>query len=200
MSEQVLVFPSHLLNGITFENGLLADSVLTENVLNNFLLQSFFMDRDKAETDENFRQLIPYAVICQDDKIFCYKRTSKGGEKRLHQLRSIGVGGHCSPPDGEVVNPETFWKCFEREIEEEVGLKGNFGYQVFGLINDTSTEVWRVHCGVLIGVGIAPGIQLTLKDKALGDWGWETPEMLKKFVNDPNTFEGWSEILIKEMF
>ena len=47
-----------------------------------------FMDRDLAEVDVGFKQLIPYAIIKAGDRILIYTRGKKGGEVKLHAKRS----------------------------------------------------------------------------------------------------------------
>lgn len=67
------------------------------------LREATFLERDAAERDEGYRQIIPYVVLRAPAGIFSYARTSRGREARLHGLRSIGVGGHVNPgdlPDG----------------------------------------------------------------------------------------------------
>jgi len=52
-------------------------------------------DRSHCETNPTYLQLIPYIILVSDnDEVFIYKRGQKGNEDRLHQLFSIGLGGH----------------------------------------------------------------------------------------------------------
>ena len=52
-----------------------------------------FLDRDLAERDERFKQLIPYVVLRFGRSVFSYVRGKKSSEARLVAMRSIGVGG-----------------------------------------------------------------------------------------------------------
>jgi len=110
-----------------------------------------FMDREAAETDENFKQLISYCIILCGDSILTYRRSGTGGEDRLHGQLSIGVGGHANNQD----DPEEFFWAYAnsviRELHEEIGLKIDHDAlqaSVAGLINDDTDPVGRVHLGV----------------------------------------------------
>ena len=65
--------------------------------------RGFFVERRHAETDSSLKQLIPYCVLLRGDEIFLMRRKPKGGESRLFNLHSIGVGGHINPVDGTVI-------------------------------------------------------------------------------------------------
>src|SRR5687768_11211932 len=99
-NEQVLVFPAELLEGMKFYNSVIKGNNATIHL--DYLMHSkklHYMDRKEAEVNPAFKQIIPYCVLSCDDKIFVYQRTKKGGDSRLHDLYSIGVGGHINPED-----------------------------------------------------------------------------------------------------
>ena len=58
--------------------------------------------RPAAERDRTLKQIIPYLVLRDGDRIFLMKRTRAGGDARLHDHYTIGVGGHLNPGDGSV--------------------------------------------------------------------------------------------------
>ncbi len=119
-----------------------------------------FYSREKAETDENYLQIIPYVVIYRYDqstksnKVFCYQRLKGGNEARLHAKYSVGIGGHVDK--GDYTDTKSKWdhviESSLREIKEEV--KGNvLEPKVFPtnfLIYDDTNEVGRVHLGLLM--------------------------------------------------
>ena len=87
------------------------------------------MDLTYSEEDESFRQIIPYVVLRSPGRIFSYARTARAGERRLHGLRSVGVGGHVNPEDlpdglpGLVAAPEpALVAAAGRELAEETVL------------------------------------------------------------------------------
>ena len=97
-NQMVLVFPVELLDSIGRFQGYTLDSqkyvpVLLDPVNNQF------MDRDLAEKDFEYKQIIPYVVLRFGDSVFSYVRGKKSTESRLVSNRSIGVGGHIEPND-----------------------------------------------------------------------------------------------------
>lgn len=58
-----------------------------------------FVERDWAENDPSWRQVIPYVAIKdQEGRIALFQRKN-GSEKRLSDLYTIGVGGHIDIGD-----------------------------------------------------------------------------------------------------
>ena len=60
------------------------------------------MRRGDAEEDPTHKQVIPYLVLRDGERWFLMRRTRAGGDARLHDRWSIGVGGHLNPGDGDV--------------------------------------------------------------------------------------------------
>ena len=93
----------------------------------------FFVERAHAERDPSLKQPIPYCVVIQDGKVLLLTRSKKGGEARLHDKLSIGVGGHVEPvdlptPEELALRPE--WsprnpipKAARREATEETEVE-----------------------------------------------------------------------------
>ena len=145
MEERVLVVDVACLGELATRNGLLAlplDEIKKR-------VESFgkFAPRFDAERDESMRQIIPYAVFKNGNEHLLMKRTKNQGEARLHDMYSIGVGGHINPEDG-VFPWEAFENGFEREIREEVSVDIH-SMDYLGILNDLQTAVSRVHMGVV---------------------------------------------------
>jgi predicted NUDIX family phosphoesterase len=100
-----------------------------------------FMRRGDAEEDPSFKQVIPYLVLRDGERWFLMRRTRAGGDARLHDLWSIGVGGHLNPGDGDVDGG------LRREWREEVAADFEPDFAPLGLLNDDTTPVGRVHVG-----------------------------------------------------
>ncbi len=89
-----------------------------------------------------------------NNSIVMYKRTKKGAEKRLHNLLSIGIGGHISISDiilnndGIISQKSTIEKAQAREIDEEIEYPEIIEKKLLGLIYDNTDEVSRVHIGI----------------------------------------------------
>lgn len=114
-------------------------------------MTSSFMERDQAENNAEFKQIIPYIIILHKGSIFVYDRNEQSGEDRLHNKSSIGIGGHINDQDSKFPE-EAYYAGLEREVFEEVGLETNtdrWQHSVIGLINDDSNSVGFVHLGIV---------------------------------------------------
>ena len=100
-----------------------------------------FMRRGDAEEDSSYKQVIPYLVLRDGDRWFLMRRTRAGGDARLHDHWSIGVGGHLNPGDGDVAG------CLRREWAEELDAAFEPACAPVGLLNDDTTAVGSVHIG-----------------------------------------------------
>ena len=150
--EKVLVFPRSLFERLGVFQGFNAD-------VNRYLpaildkKNNSFQPRAQAETNPDFKQIIPYVVVTDGKSILHYVRGKKAGEQRLVDKGSIGIGGHINNNDEDTPlfedGLQMFQKAVKREVREELSVQGSFDATPVGLINDDSTEVGRVHFGVV---------------------------------------------------
>ncbi|MEI8289371.1 MAG: hypothetical protein WCH99_07845 [Verrucomicrobiota bacterium] len=110
-----------------------------------------FMPRAQAETNPQFKQVIPYVIVTDGKNILHYVRGKKAGEQRLVAKGSIGIGGHINDEDHTLFafGLQAFQDAVRREVCEELSVAGEFNAVPVGLINDDSTEVGSVHFGVV---------------------------------------------------
>jgi predicted NUDIX family phosphoesterase len=151
MNERVMVVPSRLLDEIGRFQGFCRE---VERYLPLLLdkRQISFRARSQMEEDPNFKQIIPYCILRSKGSVFRYTRGKRMGEKRLHALESIGVGGHISLSDDRPLiasTSDTYFEAMRRELEEEVIIESPFQERPVGLINDDSTPVGQVHLGIV---------------------------------------------------
>ncbi len=146
--EQVLVVPRAAFEQIGAFNGIRLN---VQEYLAAFFGNgvAHYMDRDAAEQNPDFKQIIAYAIFCHNGKVLAYARTAKGGETRLHDKWSLGIGGHINPIDGLADNPDTYLAGVEREIREEIAFSGSATQQIYAIINDDTNEVGSVHLGIV---------------------------------------------------
>jgi predicted NUDIX family phosphoesterase len=105
-----------------------------------------------AEDDPGYKQLIPYVVVRDVNRVFLMERTAAGGDARLHGKASIGVGGHLNPVDeGE----DALMIGLRREWHEELETDWEPEFELIGLLNDDSNPVGAVHLGVVFSVEAA---------------------------------------------
>ncbi len=151
--EQVLVVEREVLKragmfqGLTFNVDHYFDRLFAHGV-------SRFMPRSQAESDPAFKQLIPYVVMTHEGSVLSYVRGKRAGEKRLLGLRSIGIGGHINPVDDALPLfnadfADTYFAAVKREVAEEVSVETGYKDRVVALLNDDSTEVGKVHLGIV---------------------------------------------------
>lgn len=161
-----------------------------DEFINNVDKSHQFIPRNLAENDDSFKQIIAYCIITCGSKIFVTKRLKKQTEIRLHDMLSVGVGGHINPidcADGNVV-----MQGMARELSEEVYIGSTFTYRFLGLINDNSTAVNTVHAGACFEVNLdMPECSVREVEKMEGFWvdKDDIPSVYDKM-------EGWSKIVL----
>jgi predicted NUDIX family phosphoesterase len=108
----------------------------------------------------------------------------------LHHKFSIGVGGHVNPSEIEL-GSAVIEGGLTREVNEELDIETGYQVSQVGLINDDTTDVGRVHLGVLFEVrSTSPGVHVRETEKMHGDWA--PMESLKE---NYERLETWSQIV-----
>lgn len=102
-----------------------------------------YRPRAEAEQDPSWKQLIPYLVVRDGDRVWLMRRTRAGGDPRLHERYSIGVGGHLNPEDGDVL------AGMRREFDEELDAPWEPSFRLLGVLNDDDDPVGVVHVGLV---------------------------------------------------
>ena len=112
---------------------------------------NFFIPRSDAESNSAYKQIIPYALIAFENTILHYVRGKKAGEQRLIAKGSIGIGGHMNETDESLfaMDEQAYRAGVEREVNEEIKIDTPFEDRIIALLNDDSTEVGRVHLGIV---------------------------------------------------
>jgi predicted NUDIX family phosphoesterase len=149
-SENVLVVRRELFDelgsfhGLCFEPQRYLDVLLARG-------NNHFLARAAAENDPTHKQLIPYALLACGDRVLHYVRGKKAGEQRLVAKGSIGIGGHMNDEDESLFawDEHAYRAGVEREVNEEVKIETPFQDRIVALLNDDSTEVGRVHLGIV---------------------------------------------------
>jgi predicted NUDIX family phosphoesterase len=165
--ERVLVVPrDRVPGGCDFTGVRAADAAALAILRAAVGAHGRYVDRPLAEVSPAFKQLIPYVVVRDRDRIFLMERTDAGGDPRLHGKASIGVGGHLNPVD-EGQDPLT--DGLRREWAEELVADWEPEFRLVGLLNDDSNAVGSVHLGVVFEVDAAGrAIQVRELDKLSG--------------------------------
>jgi len=192
----------------------------------HLLEDAFFMERAHAEMNPQYKQIIPYIIVntehgmveTMDEKTyptFVYQRTPKGQESRLHNMFSIGIGGHINPEDAHEDNLWTFVNGAMRELQEELGVVVDGDKEDFvslpdqlcepiGFLNDDSTAVGSVHLGVVCSVLVGEA-WIKEEDQLVGEFVY--PHQLRVYPKtaikskdvmgyEPGEYESWSQFLV----
>jgi predicted NUDIX family phosphoesterase len=165
------------------------------DALNMIVQNCQFRKRSELEKDPSFKQLIPYAVISNNESFYLFKRTSGQREKRLHHKLHLGAGGHMNPGRSNEPDSEYIINELKRELFEEVKLLNGClieNVQFIGFINDDSIPVGRVHIGLLYN------IQVSNKDVAVNETdkmtaGWIGKSDLDNYYEEMET---WTRIAV----
>jgi predicted NUDIX family phosphoesterase len=114
-----------------------------ESILAVVRAEAGFRPRGEVEDDPSWKQVIPYVVLRDGARIFLMRRSRAGGDPRLHERYSIGVGGHVNPEDGDLQGG------LLREWQEEIDAAFVPEFRLLGLLNDDTDPVGAVHLGVV---------------------------------------------------
>jgi len=108
-----------------------------------------WVERAHAEQDESLVQIIPYALlIAGDGRPWAYRRI--GGDQRLRERRSIGVGGHVEAIDARADLRQTIQAALARELAEELIAPPTMADpHPLAWINEQATPIGRVHLGLI---------------------------------------------------
>jgi predicted NUDIX family phosphoesterase len=162
--------------------------------------------RGDVETDTSLLQPIPYTVVIApfgedgEAKVLMYKRSSKGGETRLQDKYSIGVGGHINGIDVEnyfasPTEDSPCSACMFRELFEELGVD-ELNCEAVMLsdkpIYDDSEAVSSVHIGLLYTVVLENVPNINVED-ALTSVEWVNIQDLAQGTERYEKLEGWSK-------
>jgi predicted NUDIX family phosphoesterase len=194
--EHVLVVPRSLLDQLGSFQGFQANAA---HYLPSLLdpANNFFMQRPAAELDPTHKQLIPYSIFHHQGRYLCYTRGAKGGEKRLHAKRSVGIGGHINPVDQTQAHlgEQTYYNAVERELHEELSVQTAWKQSVIGLINDDSNEVGQVHLGI-VHLFELESTAVQSNEDAIQDLEFLTLEQLQSQIDQ---LETWSQHCITHL-
>lgn len=153
MIERVLVLPrTDIPGGCDFHGIRKADRAALATLRAAVATHGRYLDRSTAEEDPTYKQLIPYVVVRDAERVFLMHRTDTGGDARLHGKASIGVGGHLDPVDA---GADALMAGLRREWSEELEADWEPEFEPIGFLNDETNQVGAVHLGVVFLVEAA---------------------------------------------
>lgn len=165
-----------------------------EEEYKNILSAGLMKRRGDLETDESNKQIIPYMVIANADKVFYYVRPAGVSEGRLQNKLSIGVGGHIEIEDIDQAD-SAIDIALRREVKEELGEDADItDIRPLGFIYTDKSEVDRVHLGILF-VGNLVDQNLNISAEEMGQNGFVSREEFTNMLRSNDYFpENWTQI------
>jgi len=154
-----------------------------------------FINRRDAEKDPSYKQIIPYIILQTKDlkKTAIYNR--QGSEKRLHDLWSVGIGGHINPIDMEAQSDsfqQILMTGMARELNEELAIRPKEDHPSFsGVINEEITDVGKVHMGAVFRI-LTDTPEKYMPGPELFQFSWEKTKNLEQL-----NLELWSKLALE---
>ena len=194
--ENVLVIRRNLFDQLGSFQGL---NFEPEKYLNLLLSRgnNFFFPRAQAENDPAYKQIIPYALLAFQDRVLYYVRGKKAGEQRLVAKGSIGIGGHMNESDESLFawDEQAYRAGVEREVNEEIKIDTQFQDRIVALLNDDTTEVGRVHLGIVHVFRLAQQ-KVDKREAMITNLAFLTKAEL---LNRRESLETWSQICVDSL-
>jgi predicted NUDIX family phosphoesterase len=155
-------------------------------ILRRIATEGRYLPRPATEVDPTLKQIIPYLLLRDGSSIFLMKRTRAGGDARLHDHYTIGVGGHMNPGDDSILGG------LVREWTEEMEADFIPEFRFLGLINDDTVEVGRHHLGIVyVADAAGRGVAVRETDKLSGSF-----ESVAAVRDVYDRMETWSQLAL----
>ena len=184
--EQVLAIVSTQVADIAdlFVSAPASAAKLTNRLQQN----SRYVLRALAEQNATMQQIIPYVVIVNmktpTTPYFVYERI--GGEERLRNSWSLGVGGHINPEDGinNAIN-----SCIQRELSEEIFYEPVVAPLFLGTIRNQKSAL-NDHLGLVYCQHVSSA-SVKEEESMRGFWC-----SFQDLFDNYDRFEDWGKFLI----
>jgi predicted NUDIX family phosphoesterase len=223
--ESHYIKPIHIPNGKLYSTDALEGFITEARHLDLTQLDLYSLARPACEENYEYVQLIPYIVLFHDEedlestRYLTYKRGKAGNEARLHDMYSIGFGGHV---DTGLMHQEPvklldsadallisllLANQIRKELEEEIGLRTEIldEYPLDIIYDAARTSVFylddgkvnSVHLCLPVIIDIGPLVkdnkisELKLEEGVINDFGSNTKEDLESL-----NLESWSSIML----
>lgn len=156
--------------------------------------EHFFVPRASAEYDNTVKQIIPYVVIRQAERYFVMKRLARQTEARLHNLLSLGVGGHINPEENREQGESVLEAGLYRELHEEVYVEEILSLNCVGVLNENTGGVGDYHTGIVYLLEARGEVRVVETEKMEGSF--MTCSQMEEEVNGMET---WSQLIFREL-
>lgn len=180
-----------------YDKKLTSSNMSLEEIIEYYGFTAFRFD---VENDTNIRQIIPYVVVTNGDKVF--RTTRIAGDERLIGKQSIGIGGHIDSADVQMIERNridvaaAIDNCIVRELNEEINM--NWDGCVMhdhGSFVDDSDDVSKVHLCLLYTCDTVDDVTVKETEKLEGSF-----VTVEELYADFDKLENWSQIALKMLF
>lgn len=163
------------------------------------------MRRDEAEKSTAMTQLVAYYVVMNDGHLLTHRRTRRQPEKRLTDVRAIGLSGHMTTSDlntlttGDLFHEGDHAGYANRELAEEIAVRvsSKAPIKLAGFIWEPIDDFGRQHLGLLYIVPAEREFRV-LEPGLIGSADFLTPDEISASIND---YTSWSKLLLdSELF
>lgn len=187
---------------VTFD-GFVRESAIIQTTAKTISDHPRFLQRSEAERSLAVQQVVPYAMLRNDEgKFFWAKRRTEGVRSELAGKFTLLVGGHAEKRDangGDI--SRVFERCLRRELNEE--LMGFMIQEItpLGFIHDIRNKAGSHHLAYIheVRIGGNTTIRRQASDQEFGrePVEWKTPE---EIADRANELDPWSQLVAKELF
>ncbi len=154
-----------------------------------------FINRQEAEKNPSLKQVIPYIVLQTKDLAHTAIYNRQGSETRLHDLWSLGIGGHINPLDqanSKASFKDILLSGMNRELDEELVKRPSLDQAEFsGIISEDITDVGSVHLGAVFRI-LTQTPESYLPGPELFRFQWVKTKKLNQF-----NVELWSQLTLE---
>ncbi len=189
MEEQIMVTDNAWVNHQFGEDSLRLIRIGEKRGISLLESNYSFTARSCAESNNAYKQIVSYCLIESGDCFFITQRKKKQTENRLHNMFSLGIGGHIGITD--VGSGSVIMSGLIRELSEEVDIRCGYSLSFLGLINDNSSEVSAVHIGVCYLVKLSGKMCFVKETEKMSGFWIQRSELASYY----DKLEGWSKIL-----
>ena len=195
-SEQVLVVTYDAVSSLLPSKGVFPvnDSLL------GLISVPQTMRRDLAEESTAMTQLVAYYVIINDGRLLTHRRTRRQPEKRLTDVRAIGISGHMISSDlktlttGDLFHEGDHAGYANRELAEEISVRvsSKAPIRLAGFIWEPVDDFGKQHLGLLYIVPAERDFRV-LEPGLIGNADFVDPDQIMANIGE---YTSWSKLLL----
>lgn len=195
-AEQVLVVSYDALRNLLPDTGVWP---LSES-LTNLISAPSTMRRDDAELTTTVTQLVAYYVIVNGSRVLTHRRTRRQPEKRLTDIRALGLTGHMTEADLQTLKIRDLFQqgmhsgYANRELAEEVAVRisAERPIELHGCIWEPIDDFGKQHLGLIYFVPAEEDFQV-LEPGLIGDARYSSVPEIKSSIDK---YTPWSRLLL----